>query len=181
MVNAQVLQNALNENVVSFVYAKADGTIRTAVGTRNKEIIDLFVAPKEKKSNRKVSDSVLIYFDLTRLDFRCCRRDKIIAIEDKNYSVKSALQYAKKIAALDDCGYVVNALENAIGDIDCGNIIISGGVDRFLSGDCGGVSVRLTNSGIKERLQELSKRVDNLMENCKSIKRDLQQLEIEFA
>ena len=81
----ETFREALNNGMARFVYRKADGTIRTALGTRSAALI-----PAEKLPKGDMSDKVEIldngvkaipYFDLEKMEWRSFRVLLFVSIE----------------------------------------------------------------------------------------------------
>lgn len=61
------LVKRMHNGIVQFFYKKMDGTTRQAWGTLNAALMPA----GEKKSNRKPNDSVQVYYDTDKQEFRC--------------------------------------------------------------------------------------------------------------
>jgi hypothetical protein len=76
---AKAFYSDLKANIVTFKYKKTDGTIRTAHGTLNPEIIGHPDSDVKKASKRRhMPDSVQVYFDTDKNGFRCFRKSSFI-------------------------------------------------------------------------------------------------------
>jgi len=62
--------------IVKFYFQKVDGTRREAFGTLSEKII-----PKsEQANNKKKNDTVQVYFDTEKQEFRCYKKLNLISI-----------------------------------------------------------------------------------------------------
>lgn len=79
------LREALNNGMARFVYRKADGTIRTALGTRSVALIPSEKLPKGDMSDGAAqtedSMSAFPYFDLEKMEWRSFRVLFFVSIE----------------------------------------------------------------------------------------------------
>lgn len=72
------LAKAMREGVVNFLYRKADGTIRKAVGT----LMNLPVGSTlGGKRVTKPSYKTMAYFDIEKASFRCFKIENLIGVE----------------------------------------------------------------------------------------------------
>lgn len=70
------LKAQMAKGIVRFYFRKVDGTIREAYGTLKAELM-----PEIKGSdNRKKNDSVQVYFDTEKQEFRCFKLANLIAL-----------------------------------------------------------------------------------------------------
>ena len=71
------LINVLDENVTRFQFKKMDGTIRTALGTRNELLI-----PKQAMVSYldDISNKSVVFWDLEEEDFRSFSRNAEVAV-----------------------------------------------------------------------------------------------------
>lgn len=64
------------KGIVRFYFRKVDGTIREAYGTLKAELM-----PETKGSdNRKKNESVQVYFDTEKQEFRCFKLANLVAL-----------------------------------------------------------------------------------------------------
>lgn len=68
------LTRQMKNEIVTFFYAKIDGTIRRAVGT----LMNVPVTFKTAKSERKLNFKTLTYYDVEKRSFRCFRVENYI-------------------------------------------------------------------------------------------------------
>ena len=66
MINTDILELKLEEGVIRFTFRKKDGSVRTALGTRNLSLIPKEDAPK----NPFEGDRALTYWDLEARNYR---------------------------------------------------------------------------------------------------------------
>ena len=70
------LKAAMAKGIVRFYFRKVDGTIREAYGTLKAELM-----PETKGSdNRKKNQSVQVYFDTEKQEFRCFKLANLVAL-----------------------------------------------------------------------------------------------------
>lgn len=70
------LKVQMAKGIVRFYFRKVDGTIREAYGTLKAELI-----PETKgNDNRKKNDSVQVYFDTEKQEFRCFKLANLVAL-----------------------------------------------------------------------------------------------------
>lgn len=69
------LRAALNKRIVKFYFQKVDGTLREAYGTMKTDLI-----PETKGDNRKRNDTVQVYFDTEKSEYRCFKKANLIRI-----------------------------------------------------------------------------------------------------
>lgn len=67
------LKAAMKGRIVKFWYQKIDGSIREAYGTLNERLMS-----EIKGTNRRVNDSVQVYFDTEKHEYRCFKKANII-------------------------------------------------------------------------------------------------------
>lgn len=60
---------------MKFYFQKVDGSIREAYGTLASNII-----PATSESNRKKNDTVQVYFDTEKQEWRCYKRANLIRV-----------------------------------------------------------------------------------------------------
>lgn len=66
---------AMHVKIVQFFFTKVDGTIRQAFGTLEGDKL-----PEGKGSGRKPNDSVQVYFDTEKGEFRCFKKCNLVRI-----------------------------------------------------------------------------------------------------
>lgn len=69
------LRAALNKRIVKFYFQKVDGTLREAYGTLKTDLI-----PETKGDARKRNDTVQVYFDTEKSEYRCFKKANLIRI-----------------------------------------------------------------------------------------------------
>lgn len=69
------LRAALNKRIVKFYFQKVDGTLREAYGTLKTDLI-----PETKGDDRKRNDTVQVYFDTEKSEYRCFKKANLIRI-----------------------------------------------------------------------------------------------------
>lgn len=69
------LRAALNKRIVKFYFQKVNGEIREAYGTLKTELI-----PETKGDDRKRNDTVQVYFDTEKSEYRCFKKANLIRI-----------------------------------------------------------------------------------------------------
>lgn len=69
------LRAAMGTRIVKFYFQKVDGSIREAYGTLASNII-----PATSESNRKKNDTVQVYFDTEKQEWRCYKRANLIRV-----------------------------------------------------------------------------------------------------
>lgn len=69
------LRAALNKRIVKFCFQKVNGEIREAYGTLKSELI-----PETKGDDRKRNDTVQVYFDTEKSEYRCFKKANLIRI-----------------------------------------------------------------------------------------------------
>ena len=82
---ADVLREKLLQGETKFVFKKADGSRRAAVGTTNLELVPHDLWPKDmtsaEESTEKQKDSgVVRFFDLEKGAWRSCKADNILEV-----------------------------------------------------------------------------------------------------
>ena len=70
--NAKV-KMAMKTRIVKFYFQKIDGSIREAYGTLKEELL-----PPTQGSGRKPNDSVQVYYDSEREEYRCFKKANLI-------------------------------------------------------------------------------------------------------
>lgn len=69
------LRAALNKRIVKFYFQKVNGEIREAYGTLKTELIS-----ETKGDDRKRNDTVQVYFDTEKSEYRCFKKANLIRI-----------------------------------------------------------------------------------------------------
>lgn len=69
------LKAAMRQRIVKFYFQKVDGSIREAYGTLKENLI-----PATSGDNRKRNDTVQVYFDTERQEYRCFKKANLISI-----------------------------------------------------------------------------------------------------
>lgn len=69
------LRSQLSKRIVKFYFQKVDGSIREAYGTLKDGLI-----PTTKGDGRKRNDSVQVYFDTEKQEYRCFKKANLIRI-----------------------------------------------------------------------------------------------------
>lgn len=69
------LKVAMKQRIVKFYFQKVDGSIREAYGTLKENLI-----PATSGDNRKRNDTVQVYFDTEKQEYRCYKKANLISI-----------------------------------------------------------------------------------------------------
>lgn len=69
------LKAAMKNRIVKFYFQKVDGSIREAYGTLKENLI-----PATSGDNRKRNDTVQVYFDTEKQEYRCFKKANLISI-----------------------------------------------------------------------------------------------------
>lgn len=69
------LRTELSKRIVKFYFQKVDGTLREAYGTLKTELV-----PETKGDDRKRNDTVQVYFDTEKSEYRCFKKANLIRI-----------------------------------------------------------------------------------------------------
>lgn len=69
------LKAAMKQRIVKFYFKKVDGSVREAYGTLKENLI-----PATSGDNRKKNDTVQVYFDTERQEYRCFKKANLINI-----------------------------------------------------------------------------------------------------
>lgn len=69
------LRKALTERICKFTFQKVDGSIRQAFGTLADSLI-----PATSGSDRRRNDTVQVYFDTEKGEYRCFKRANLLSI-----------------------------------------------------------------------------------------------------
>lgn len=75
------LKNQMAKGIVKFQFIKADGTLRTAYGTRNPRLIETLCPNNdERETSRTQNPNVMAYFDLVKNAWRSFRIDRFDSV-----------------------------------------------------------------------------------------------------
>ncbi len=69
------LRAAMTKGIVKFYFQKVDGSIREAYGTLKEDLL-----PPTQGTGRKPSDTVQVYFDTEKEEYRCFKKANLIKI-----------------------------------------------------------------------------------------------------
>lgn len=69
------LKAAMKQRIVKFYFQKVDGSVREAYGTLKENLI-----PATSSDNRKKNDTVQVYFDTERQEYRCYKKANLLNI-----------------------------------------------------------------------------------------------------
>lgn len=69
------LKAAMKQRIVKFYFQKVDGSIREAYGTLKENLI-----PATSGDNRKRNETVQVYFDTEKQEYRCYKKANLISI-----------------------------------------------------------------------------------------------------
>ena len=69
------LKAEMKKRIVKFYFRKVDGSIREAYGTLEEDKL-----PTTSESNRKKNDTVQVYFDTEREEYRCFKKANLLSI-----------------------------------------------------------------------------------------------------
>jgi hypothetical protein len=69
------LHRSLKTRIVKFYFQKVDGTIREAFGTLRDDLL-----PETKNDNRKKNNTIQVYFDTEKSEYRCFKKANLINI-----------------------------------------------------------------------------------------------------
>ena len=69
------LKSAMKQKIVKFYFKKVDGSIREAHGTLKENLI-----PATSGDNRKKNDTVQVYFDTEKQEYRCFKKANLITL-----------------------------------------------------------------------------------------------------
>ena len=67
------LKAAMKQRIVKFYFKKVDGSVREAYGTLKENLI-----PATSAGNRKKNDTIQVYFDTERQEYRCFKKANLI-------------------------------------------------------------------------------------------------------
>lgn len=69
------LKAAMKQKIVKFYFKKVDGSVREAYGTLKESLM-----PATSGDNRKKNDTVQVYFDTERQEYRCFKKANLLNI-----------------------------------------------------------------------------------------------------
>lgn len=69
------LKTAMKQRIVKFYFKKVDGSVREAYGTLKENLI-----PATSGDSRKKNDTVQVYFDTERQEYRCYKKANLLNI-----------------------------------------------------------------------------------------------------
>lgn len=69
------LKAAMKQRIVKFYFTKVDGSVREAYGTLKENLI-----PATSGDSRKKNDTVQVYFDTERQEYRCYKKANLLNI-----------------------------------------------------------------------------------------------------
>lgn len=69
------LKVAMKQRIVKFYFKKVDGSVREAYGTLKENLI-----PATSGDSRKKNDTVQVYFDTERQEYRCYKKANLLNI-----------------------------------------------------------------------------------------------------
>ncbi len=82
------LYNGLLEGIVHFSFIKNDGSVRSAYGTLNSEVIRKHIGERTGRENSRSRHNGLVhYYDLEKDDWRCFFADRIKDIDFDYYGL----------------------------------------------------------------------------------------------
>ena len=67
------LKTAMKQRIVKFYFKKVDGSVREAYGTLKENLM-----PATSGNSRKKNDTVQVYFDTERQEYRCFKKANLI-------------------------------------------------------------------------------------------------------
>lgn len=70
------LKTAMKDRIVKFYFQKVDGSVREAFGTLKASLLP----PTVGEDNRKKSDTVQVYFDTEKSEYRCFKKANLIKL-----------------------------------------------------------------------------------------------------
>ena len=70
------LRIAMKSRIVKFYFQKVDGTIREAFGT----LAERLIPATSGEDNRRKNDTVQVYFDTEKAEWRCFKKANLISI-----------------------------------------------------------------------------------------------------
>lgn len=69
------LKAAMKNRIVKFYFKKVDGSIREAYGTLKESLM-----PATSGDNRKKNDTIQVYYDTERQEYRCFKKANLVTI-----------------------------------------------------------------------------------------------------
>lgn len=69
------LKTAMKQRIVKFYFKKVDGSVREAYGTLKDNLI-----PATSGENRKKNDTIQVYFDTEKQEYRCFKKANLLNI-----------------------------------------------------------------------------------------------------
>ena len=69
------LKAAMKNRIVKFYFKKVDGSIREAYGTLKESLM-----PATSSDNRKKNDTIQVYYDTERQEYRCFKKANLVTI-----------------------------------------------------------------------------------------------------
>ena len=69
------LKTQMRTSIVKFYFKKVDGSLREAYGTLKENMM-----PSTSGTNRKANDSLQVYFDTEKEEYRCFKKANLISI-----------------------------------------------------------------------------------------------------
>lgn len=69
------LKAAMKNRIVKFYFKKVDGSIREAYGTLKESMM-----PATSGDNRKKNDTIQVYYDTERQEYRCFKKANLVTI-----------------------------------------------------------------------------------------------------
>lgn len=69
------LKTAMKQRIVKFYFKKLDGSVREAYGTLKESMM-----PATSGENRKKNDTIQVYYDTERQEYRCFKKANLVTI-----------------------------------------------------------------------------------------------------
>ena len=69
------LKAAMKNRIVKFYFKKVDGSVREAYGTLKENLM-----PATSGENRKKNDTIQVYYDTERQEYRCFKKANLVMI-----------------------------------------------------------------------------------------------------
>lgn len=69
------LKAAMKNRIVKFYFKKVDGSVREAYGTLKESLM-----PATSGENRKKNDTIQVYYDTERQEYRCFKKANLVTI-----------------------------------------------------------------------------------------------------
>lgn len=151
MTECEVCKSAMKDGFVKFTYYKADGTLRTAIGTTNRELITTIgyrLIAKERE-HKQYYENLNGYFDLMRFNWRRFNSERFVHIEYESLTIKQAAHEALvecQKAGVDRNDIVVNGLMTLCSDL--------GMINPFSADYLDGVSVYVPHNQASQDISE---------------------------